>query len=324
MPGAEVEVYGTNLGTGAVAVLDGAESVITLARPTRMAVRLPAGKAGGHLFFRFGKVWSIGGEPIAIATPLTENLHPVANPAIAPDGTIFSTVSGSRGQQTPVPIFKIDANGRARPFVREMLNPSGLAVGPDGYLYVSSRAEGTVYRVSPEGIVYTYAEGLGIATGIAFGPDGSLYVGDRSGTIFKIGKHVSGKEAISDRETFVFAMLEPSISAYHLAFSSAGTLYVTGPTTSSNQVIHAIDADGTTTVFYRGLGRPQGLAFDGADNLYVAASLGGERGIVRITPSGEASLALAGSNLIGLAFHPDGRAILATRDALYAVAMSIG
>jgi len=27
-------------------------------------------------------------------------------------------------------------------------------------------------------------------------------------------------------------------------------------------------------VFYRGLGRPQGLAFDADDRLYVAASLG--------------------------------------------------
>src|SRR6185437_12906102 len=52
----------------------------------------------------------------------------------------------------------------------------------------------------------------------------NLYVGDRSGTIFKIAR---------DRQTFVFSTLEPSVSAYHLAFAPDQSLYVTGPTTSS-------------------------------------------------------------------------------------------
>jgi hypothetical protein len=32
---------------------------------------------------------------------------------------------------------------------------------------------------------------------------------------------------------------------------------------------------------------------------------------------------LSGSNLVGLCFHPDGRTILATRDALYRVEMDL-
>ena len=50
---------------------------------------------------------------------------------------------------------------------------------------------------------------MGIATGIAFDREENLYVGDRSGTIFKISP---------SREIFVFATLEPSLAAYHLAF----------------------------------------------------------------------------------------------------------
>jgi hypothetical protein len=200
------------------------------------------------------------------------------------------------------------------------MNATGLAFDPEGFLYASSRAEGTVYRISAEGIISTYAEGMGIATGIAFDRDGNLFVGDRSGTIFKIGR---GDSAGKSGEIFVFATLEPSIAAYHLAFNDAGTLFVAGPTTSSNQAIHAIDRDGNTTVFYQGLGRAQGMAFDVDGNLYVAASLQGQRGIIRVTPSGEASVAVSGNNLVGLAFLEDGNAALATRDALYHVPLDI-
>jgi len=208
--------------------------------------------------------------------------------------------------------------------VRDLLNATGLAFDAAGYLYVSSRAEGTVYRVSPEGAISTYAEGMGIATGIAFDRDGNLFVGDRSGTIFKVGPDRKlGNIDVADREIFVYATLEPSIAAYHLAFNDEGTLFVTGPTTSSNQSIYAIDRDGQKTVYYQGLGRVQGMAFDVDGNLYVAACLHGQRGIVRITPAREASLAVSGNDLVGLAFLEDGCAALATRNALYHVALDI-
>jgi hypothetical protein len=65
------------------------------------------------------------------------------------------------------------------------------------------------------------------------------------------------------------------------------------------------------------------MAFDVDDNLYVAASLYGQRGIIRITPHREAAIAVSGNNLVGLAFLEDGNAALATRDALYHVALDI-
>jgi DNA-binding beta-propeller fold protein YncE len=100
-------------------------------------------------------------------------------------------------------------------------------------------------------------------------------------------------------------------------------LYVTGPTTSSYDNVYAIDRDGEAHVFYRGLGRPQGLALDIAGNVYVTASLHGRRGIVRITPSGEASLAVAGSGIVGLAFAPGGDIILATNTSMYHLALGV-
>ena len=52
-------------------------------------------------------------------------------------------------------------------------------------------------------------------------------------------------------------------------------------------------------------------------NIYVAASYGGRRGIVRITQQFEAEVVLSGSGLVGLALQPSGRAILATTGALF-------
>ena len=87
--------------------------------------------------------------------------------------------------------------------------------------------------------------------------------------------------------------------------------------------MHKIDPQGNVSTFYKGLGRPQGLAFDVEGNLYVAASLSGKRGIVRITPDGKALIEVAGQGLVGLAFAPGRSAILATTDAVHHLSWNI-
>jgi len=272
-----------------------------------IVARVPEGASSGSVVVAANGKRSNARE-VHVAVPIADSLHPVANPAVDADGNIYATFSGSRGQKVPVAIYRIDDSYTAKPFVMEMMNPTGMAFGHDGSLYVSSRFDGTVYRVSKSGAMTSYAEGMGVATGIAFDTEGNLYVGDRSGTIFKIG---------SDRQIFVFATIEPSVAAYHLAFDDSGNLYVSGPTTSSFDVVHRVDPHGHVEVFYRGLGRPQGLAFDANGNLYVAASLHGRRGIVKITPDRKASLAVSGQNLVGIAFTPNKSAVLATNSELH-------
>ena len=65
------------------------------------------------------------------------------------------------------------------------------------------------------------------------------------------------------------------------------------------------------------------MALDRDGNLYVAASFAGKRGIVKITPDGNASLAVAGSGLVGLAFAPGRSAILATTNAVHHLAWDV-
>src|SRR5713226_9349324 len=273
IPGGEVEIRGTGFATRThvrpQVRFGETEATLALASPQRLVARVPEGASGGVV-----RVVTPEHEsqpfPVSVGMQIADNLHPVGNPAVDSDGNIYVTFSGPRGQRVPVSLYKVTGNYSVKPFVTSLINPSGLAVDRGGNLFVSCRHDGTIHRVTPEGRAEQWIEGMGSATGIAFDPAENLYVGDRSGTIFKISP---------SREIFVFATLEPSLAAYHLAFHPSGDLYVTGPTTSSYDRVYRITQGGDVHVYYRGLGRPQGLAFDRDSNLYVAASHGGHRGI---------------------------------------------
>lgn len=322
LPGGHVEVSGTSLGAvdGALptALIGETPAAIALSRSSRAAVIVPEGAIASDLTLSHAAHRS-NPLPLRVAVPLIETVHPVSNPAVDEDGNIFVMVSGPRGEKVDVSIYRIDRDFQVRPFVRDLLNVSALAFDREGFLYATSRAEGNVYRISPAGEISTYAEGMGVATGLAFDRDGNLFVGDREGTIFKIARGSDGRSG----EIFVFATLEPSVAAYHLAFRDDGTLLVAAPTTSSNDVIHAIDPAGDATIFYRGLGRPQGMALDSDGNVYIAASLHGHRGIVRIDEARNAELVLAGNDLVGLAFLEDGLAALTTRSSVFHVELGV-
>jgi sugar lactone lactonase YvrE len=317
LPLGEVELTGSHLGPnsfGPPAVLvDGMAAQVTMSRPGRLDFRVPELASTGMVEVRTSHGAS-NAAPLRVARELTSGLHPVTSPAVSRSGMVYATISGQRGKATPVSVVRVSPDGRGTPFVTGILNATGLAFNEDGDLFVTSRAEGTVYRVDSSGEFTVYAEGMGVATGAAFDRDGNLYVGDRSGTIFKIN---------SERQIFVHATLEPSVSAYHLAVHRDGVLFVTGPTLSSNDAIWAIEPNGDTRAFHRGLGRPQGLAIARDGSLYVAACLCGRKGIVRVTPEGEARLAVAGSNLVGIAFSPLGTAVLATHEAVYDVDLGV-
>ena len=275
--------------------------------------RVPEGATAGGLVVQSGQQSS---DPWAcdIGVLVAENLHPVANPAVDSSGNIFTTFSGSRGQKVPVAVYKIDLNFTMKPFINDLMNATGLAFDTQGMLYISSRFDGFVYQVTPNGNMSVFVEGMGVATGIAFDSQHNLYVGDRSGTVFKISP---------DRQIFVFATLEPSIAAYHLAFGPDGYLYVASPTTSSFDSIHRVSNNGEVEVFYRGLGRPQGMAFDDEGRLYVAASISGRKGVVRIDPARRAELFLSGPGIVGLAFTPSRAMVVATTNAIYRVDVQI-
>src|SRR5712671_5959742 len=250
IPGGDLQIRNAGLARAerARVTIGDVDAPIVIGSDSYVIVRVPEGASAGELVVAAGnqasRAWACD-----IGIPIADNLHPVGNPAVDTFGNIYTTFSGSRGQKVAVAVYKIDLNYSVKPFINDLMNATGLAFDPQGLLYISSRFDGVVYQATPNGNMSVFVEGMGVATGLAFDQDNNLYVGDRSGTIFKIAPN---------RQIFVFATLEPSIAAYHLAFGPDRYLYVSGPTTSSFDCVYRISHEGEVEIFYRGLGRPQG------------------------------------------------------------------
>jgi len=319
IPGAEVTIDCEDLNTTdptLCAVWFGEERAPVVAMsPKRVLAIAPELKRSGSVEVNL-ESGGVRSQPMSLVVGkrLAEDLHPVANPAFDPDdGSLFVTRSGSRGEQLPVTLFRIDLNGEVTEFSGDIINPTGIAFDSTGQMFVSSRMDGTIYRITPFKEAVPFVGNLGVATGIAFDQSDTMYVGDRTGTIYKVNG--IGEES-------PWAQLEPSVSAYHLAVGPDDALYVSGPTVDSFDSVMRINANGEASVFYKGLGRPQGLAFDEEGDLYVAASLRGRRGIVRISSDGKnAEMFVAGMNLVGLAFSSTGDLAMVSTDSVYSLAI---
>lgn len=287
--------------------IGGTQARLACVSSQSLTVIVPPGLDGGRTPVRID---SAPGETayVQIGAPLATGLHQVDNPAFDREGNLYVTFSGSRGQQTPVSIFLVRRDGSRAPFVNGIPNPTSLAFDTDGRLHVSSRFDGTVYRVAPDGSTEVVASELGVACGIAFDREGTLFVGDRSGSILRV---------VDGRAT-TFATLPASVAAFHLAFGPDGALFVTGPTLSARDGVYRIDARGEVDTYCDGFGRPQGIAFDEAGRLYVVDALAGGGGVYRVDPeTREAEQLVVAGGLVGLAFDAEGTLALTNADTVY-------
>ena len=281
---------------------------VAYASPTRVDALVPPGLEGGRTSVRMAGDTAF----VDIAAPFATGLHQVDNPVFDRAGNLFVTFSGTRGQQVPVSIFRVRPNGTRETFSSGIVNPTSMAVSPDGQLYVSSRFEGTVYKVAEDGSAEPFAHDLGVTCGLAFAPDGTLLVGDRTGTIFRVSP--AGKVS-------TLAALPSSVAAFHLAVGPDEALYVTAPTLAPYDAVYRITLDGTVSTRYSGFGRPQGLTFDASGMLFVIEALAGSSGLYRVPEGGPPELVLSGPGLVGVAFG-NGSLVVSSNDTAYR--LSIG
>lgn len=308
LPGGLVRVELSGLKEpSSVGVEVGGESAEILgASSTALTIRVPRATGNGIVV----RSERSAQADLKVGRLVASELHPVASPVVDSLGNVYVTFSGSRGEKVPVSIFVFYPDGSRHPFLADITNPTGMVIGSDDCLYITSRHSSTVYRSTFDKQVEKYADGLGLATGLVFDSQGNLLVGDRSGTVYKVSPR---------RDLSVLCELEPSVSAFHLALDQNDMLYVTGPTLATQDCIYKISPQGEVEVFFKGLGRPQGIGFDRQGRLQVTASYRGKKGLYRFI-DGTPELTLSGPMLVGFAHdHQRGQTYLVDSENLYQI-----
>jgi len=159
LPGGEIRILGSGLRPNELrrphVKFGDVEAPVVISSDDFVVARVPDGAGSGPVIVSTNGHAS-NAHQVRVAAAIADNLHPVANPALDAEGNIYVTFSGSRGQKVPVAIFKIDTNYNIKPFVVDLMNATSIAFDRAGQMYVSSRYDGAVYRVAPNGTMSSY------------------------------------------------------------------------------------------------------------------------------------------------------------------------
>ncbi|MDR2564652.1 MAG: SMP-30/gluconolactonase/LRE family protein [Bifidobacteriaceae bacterium] len=180
--------------------------------------------------------------------------------------------------------------------IRLLASGLGFTEGPvvlaNGEIIVTSITHGALYRVLPGGGSSRLADLGGGANGAALAADGTLYVAQNGGRWAANGpawppSSVGGIQRVYPDGSSDWLTKEP-LAPNDLCFGPDGKLYVTDPTRSkaiNDGRIWRIDPEtGASELLASVRFFPNGIAFDAADDLYLAATDSG--GIFRTRVTG--------------------------------------
>ena len=138
---ARVTIHGRGLAPSAgglpVVRVGGVPAQVVMASASRVAAVVPAAAARGRQAVTLDGAG--GSADLDVGTPVASGVHQVDSPAFGPDGTLYATFSGTRGQRVPVSVFRVADDGEKTPFLADLTNATSMACDRDGALHVTSR-----------------------------------------------------------------------------------------------------------------------------------------------------------------------------------------
>ena len=166
--------------------------------------------------------------------------------------------------------------------------PSGLALDPQGNLFVADSAANKIVKIATNGTSSTLSltgQALKSPAGLGFDGAGNLYVANNgNNSILKIGTNRVAT-------TFASSFLN---KPFGLAVNASGSIYVSN---LGNSTISKFATNGAGSIaLSSGLNAPYGITLDAASNLYIANS--GANNIVKVTPAGISSVLAVSNNPI--------------------------
>jgi hypothetical protein len=276
------------------------DEVLVLRKETRVdSKRVTAGPAPRWTNRAPGTVLRVAGTGRSPASGVGGTFDTGAWVAAGPDGTAY--VSDPLAHQ----VYRVTADGRREPFAgtgergrfgddgpatRARLNhPTGVAVGPDGTVYIADHGNQRVRKVGPDGTISTHAKAN--AMDLAVDGAGVLYVATSDDGILEIDG--------AGKRTTVAGGGESGVE------SAVG-----GPATACKLFPHpSIAVDGTGVLYFAdfGEGAIYRVALDGTLSVLAA------RGSGAFDPKGEAST-IASADDADVAVGPDGTLYFTDRE----------
>lgn len=164
------------------------------------------------------------------------------------------------------------STGVVSDFVVLGAEPSGLAIDGSDNIYATQNSAGTIKKITPAGVVTTYASGIATEGnyGLAFDSAGNLY----------LASHNSGKVRKITSAGVVSDYVSLSSGIYRIVFDASDNLYVAN---ADNGYITKVTPALSTSTF-ASMTTPISMIFDPNGNMLVTG--GNQDKIYKVTPAG--------------------------------------
>lgn len=173
-------------------------------------------------------------------------------------------------------LAKIAADGSMSVIYTGAATTTGIAFGPDGFLYMSNNNLGTILKLTPDGQTATnFSSGIGTPRNIIFNSNNTMFVAG-----YNAATASAGIFQVDNTGAATFVLPDKSFGGWEIAADTYGNFYEAD---HFNNVIRLIDPNGNAITIAgtgaaadvdgMGLGAsfngPQGLTIDANGTLYV-------------------------------------------------------